>query len=163
MLSPPNKVRVLVSVIVLLLPESPATVKDVIPPAPPTVPQTTPPDESVVKIPHEGRAKLSPPAAILNPFAIVEVPLPATLRSPPMYPIPEVSRTPSVVVALPMPRPPVRYESPATERSWAGVVVPMPTLPELSMTILSCNTCDASDTLKVNFGASYPDPGSAPN
>src|SRR3989338_2689200 len=112
MLSPPNKVRVLVSVIVLLLPESPATVKDVIPPAPPTVPHTTPPDESVVKIPHEGRAKLRPPAAIESPFAIVEVPLPATFRSPPMYARPLVSNTPSVVVALPMPRPPLRKVEP---------------------------------------------------
>src|SRR3989338_9784370 len=128
MLSPPNKVRVLVSVIVLLLPESHATVKDVIPPAPPTVPHTTPPDESVVKIPHEGSAKFNPPAAMERPFAMVDVPLPATLRSPPIYASPEVSSTPSVVVALPIPKPPVRYESPATERSWAGEVVPMPKL-----------------------------------
>ena len=56
---------------------------------------------------------------------------PVTLNAPPIWAAPEVWRAPVVEVETPMPRPPVRYPEPATDKVAAGDEEPIPTRPAL--------------------------------
>ena len=73
--------------------------------------------------------RLSPPVERDSPPWKVEVPFPLTFMNPPIRALDEDSMTPVVEVAIPAPIPPVIYAEPDTERSWAGVVEPIPNLP----------------------------------
>lgn len=76
----------------------------------------------------------SPPEKVLVAVVLVAVSAEAVRRSP-MFAVvwkktgPVDSNAPEVVVALPMPMPPVRYAFPVRERVWVGLEVPMPMLP----------------------------------
>src|SRR3989344_2739169 len=113
--------------------------------------QITPPDVLVVSallLLDEGKL-IRRSFANIQPVN-VEVPEP-TLMSPPIYASPEVSRTPSVVVALPIPKPPETYTSSFIERSYAGLVVPIPTSPVFNI-VNSVVVAEGVELATVNRG-----------
>ena len=78
-----------------------------------------------------------------SPFGMVVVPDPITEIEFPKYPFPEVSIAPAVEVETPTPSPPVKYPSPTTESSCAGVPVAIPTEAPKSALPVACRVEEA--------------------